>query len=222
MSVLSLHKASQPSNTLIKRASLTETSDSDDRQPRHLGRHSPDRQVTARIYHATDDDSDAPPFPPRIFRYRIRSRRPRPRVATPGTDSTTSVPNDLPSLQHIVEAATAAAIAAVDHHLAHLGLTPRPETASLHDTAHHHRSHAIPPPETASLHDTVNHHRSHSIPRPQTASLHVTVRHHRSHATPRPETASLHDTVRNHCSCTITAPPRRRAWWSQPPNPPRF
>ena len=47
-----------------KRASLTETSDSDNRQPRHQGRHPPDRQVTARIYHATDDDSDAPPFPP--------------------------------------------------------------------------------------------------------------------------------------------------------------
>ena len=189
-----------------KRASLTETSDSDDRQPRHQGRHPPDRQVTARIYHATDDDSDAPPFPPRIFRYRARSRRPHPRVATPRTDSIAPVPNDLPSLQHIVEAATAAAIAAVDHHLAHLRLTPRPETASLHDTVHHHRSHAIPRPETASLHDTVHHHRSHAIPRPETTSLHDTVRHHRSHATPRPETASLHDTVRNHRSCTIPVP----------------
>ena len=66
-----------------------------------------------------------------MFRYRTRSRRPRPRVAPPRTDSTAPVANGLPSLQHIVEAATAAAIAAVDHHLAHLGLTPRPETASL-------------------------------------------------------------------------------------------
>ena len=189
-----------------KRASLTETSDSDDRQPRHQGRHPPDRQVTARIYHATDDDSDAPSYPPRIFRYRTRSRRPHPRVATPRTDSTAPVTNDLPSLQHIVEAATAAAIAAVDHHLAHLGLTPRPDTASLHDTVYHHRSHAIPRPETASLHDTVHHHRSHAIPRPETASLHDTVHHHRSHAIPRPETASLHDTVHHHRSCAISAP----------------
>ena len=60
-----------------KRATLTETSESDDRQPRHQGRHHPDkRQVTARIYHAADDDSDAPPFPPQSFRYRNRSRRP--------------------------------------------------------------------------------------------------------------------------------------------------
>ena len=209
-----------------KRAILTETSDIDDRQPRHQGRHPPDRQATACIYHATDDDSDAPPFPPRVFRYRNRSRRPHPRVATPRTDSTAPVTNDLPSLQHIVEAATAAAIAAVDHHLAHLGLTPRPETAllrdtvhhrrshaiprpetaSLHDTVHHHRSHAIPQPEIASLRDTVHHRRSHAIPRPETASLHDTVHHHRSNATPRPETASLHDIVHHHCSYAIPAP----------------
>ena len=209
-----------------KRATLTETSDSDDRQLRHQGRHPPDRQVTVRIYHATDDDSDAPPFPPRIFRHRTRSRRPHPRVETPRTDITAPVTNDLPSLQHVVEAATAAAIAAVDHHLAHLRLTPRPDTASLHDTVyhhrshaiprsetvslrgtvHHHRSHAVPRPETASLHDTVHHHRSHAIPRPETASLHDTVHHHRSHAIPRPETASLHDTVHHHCSHAISRP----------------
>ena len=189
-----------------KRASLTETSDSDDRQPRHQGRHPPDRQVTARIYHATDDDSDAPPFPPRMFRYRTRSRRPHPRVATPRTDSTAPVTNGIPSLQHIVEAATAATIAAVDHHLAHLGLTPRPETVSLHDTVHHYRSHASPRPETASLHDTVHHHRSHAIPRPETASLHDTVHHHRSPAIPRPETASLHDTVHHLRSPAIPRP----------------
>ena len=114
-----------------KRSTLTETSDSDDRQSRHQGRDHPDkRQVTAHIFYTTDDDSDAPPFPPRIFRYRTRSRRPHPRAAPPRIDSTAPVTNDTPSLQHIVEAATAAAIAAVDHHLAHLGLTPRPETAS--------------------------------------------------------------------------------------------
>ena len=190
-----------------KRATLTETSDSDDRQPRYQGRHHPDkRQVTARIYHATDDNSDAPPFPPRMFRYRNRSRRPHPRVATPRADCTAPVTNDFPSLHNIVEAATAAAIAAVDHHLAHLGLTPRPDAASLPDTLHHHRSHAIPRLETASLHDTVYHHRSHAIPRPKTASLHDTVHHHRSHAIPRPETASIHDIVHHHRSHAIQRP----------------
>ena len=130
-----------------KRATLTETSDSDDRQPRHQGRHRPDnRKVTARIYHATEDDSDAPLFPPRMFRYRTRSRRPHPHVAPPRADSPVPHTNDLPSIQHIVEAATTAAIAAVDHHLPHLGLYPRPETASSHDTVHHHRSHATPAP----------------------------------------------------------------------------
>ena len=190
-----------------KRATLTETSDSDDRQPRYQGRHHPDeRQVTARIYHATDDDSDAPPFPPRIFRYRNRSRRPHPRVATPRVDCTASVTNDFPSLQNIVEAATAAAIAAVDHHLAHLGLTSRPDTASLHDTVHHHRSHANPRPETASLHNTVHHHRSHATPRPETASIHDHVPHHRSHAIPRSDTAPLNDTVHPYHSHATPAP----------------
>ena len=104
--------------------------------------------MTACIYHATDDYSDAPPFPPRFFRYRNRSRRPRPRVATPRADCTAPVTNDFPSLQNIVEAATAAAIAAVDHNLAHLGLTPRSDTAPLNDTAHPYRSHATPAPIT--------------------------------------------------------------------------
>ena len=145
-----------------KRATLTETSDSDDRQPRHQGRHRPDnRQVTARIYHATENDSDTPPFPPRRFRYRTRSRRPHPRVAAPRADSTAPDTSDLPSIQHIVEAATAAAIAAVDHHIAHLGLYPRPETASSHDIVHHHRSHATPaliaplPPLTGLMGPTI-------------------------------------------------------------------
>ena len=106
-----------------KRATLSETSDSDDRHLRHQGRHHPDkRQVTARIYHATDDDSDAPSFPPQIVRYRNRSRRPHPRIATPRADCAAPATNDSLLLQKIVEAATAAAIAAVDHHLAHLWL----------------------------------------------------------------------------------------------------
>ena len=47
-----------------KRASLTETSDSDDRQPRHQGRHPPDRQVTARIITRLTTIVMRPHFPP--------------------------------------------------------------------------------------------------------------------------------------------------------------
>ena len=149
-----------------KRATLSETSDSDDRHLRYQGRHHPDkRQVTARIYHATDDDSDAPSFPPRIFRYRNRSRRPHPRIATPRADCAAPATNDSLPLQKIVEAATAAAIAAVDHHLAHLGLTPRFETTPSPDTVHYPRSHAVPRLGTVSLPDTVHHPRSHATPR---------------------------------------------------------
>ena len=203
-----------------KRATLSETSDSDDRHLRHPGRHHPDkRQVTARIYHATDDDSDAPSFPPQIFRYRNRSRRPNPRIATPRADRAAPATNDSPSLQKIVEAATAAAIAAVDHHLAHLGLTTRPEPTPSLGTVHYPRPHAAPRLGTVPLSDTVHHphslaaprsdpapshdavlHRPHAVPRPATASLHDTVPH------PRPATASLHDTVTHHPPRAIPAP----------------
>ena len=199
----------------LKRATLSETSDSDDRHLRHQGRHHPDkRQVTARIYHATDDDSDAPSFPPQMFRYRNRSRRPHPRIAIPRADCAAPATNDSLSLQKIIEAATAAAIAAVDHHLAHLGLTTRPEptpslgtvhyprphaaprlgTVSLPDTVHHPHSLATPRSDPAPSHDTVPH------PRPATASLHDTVPH------PRPATASLHYTVTHHPPRAIPAP----------------
>ena len=203
-----------------KRATLSETSDSDDRHLRHQGRHHPDkRQVTARIYHATDDDSDAPSFPPQKFRYRNRSRRPHPRIATPRADCAAPATNDSLSLQKIVEAATAAAIAAVDHHLAHLGLTTRPEPTPSLGTVHYPRPHAAPRLGTVSLPDTVNHphsqatprsdpapshdavlHRPHAVPRPATASLHDTVPH------PRPATASLQDTETHHPPRAIPAP----------------
>ena len=217
-----------------KRATLSETSDSDDRHPRHQGRHHPEkRQVTARIYHATDDDSDAPSFPPQMFRYRNRSRRPHPRIATPRADRAAPTTNDSLSLQKIVEAATAAAIAAVDHHLAHLGLTTRPEPTPSLGTVHYPRPHAAPRLGTVSLPDTVYHphshatprsdptpshdaepHRPHAVPRPATASLHDTVLQPRPataslHDTvpqPRPATASLHDTVTHHPPRAIPAP----------------
>ena len=189
-----------------ERATLSETSDSDDRHLRHQGRHHPDkRQVTARIYHATDDDSDAPSFPPQIFRYRNRSRRPHPRIATPRADCAAPATNDSLPLQKIVEAATAAAIAAVDHHLAHLGLTTRPEPTPSYGTVHYPRPHAAPRLGTVSLPDTVHHPHSHATPRSDPAPSHDAVLH-RPHAVPRPATASLHDTVPHHPSRAIPAP----------------
>ena len=189
-----------------KRATLSETSDSDDRHLRHQGRHHPDkRQVTARIYHATDDDSDAPSFPPQFFRYRNRSRRPHPRIATPRADCAAPATNDSLPLQKIVEAATAAAIAAVDYHLAHLGLTTRPEPTPSLGTVHYPRPHAAPRLGTVSLPDTVHHPHSHATPRSDPAPSHDAVLH-RPHAVPRPATASLHDTVPHHPSRAIPAP----------------
>ena len=197
-----------------KRATLSETSDSDG-HPRHHGRTQLDkRQVAARIYHASDEDSDAPSFPPQIFRYRNRSRRPHPRIATPRADRATPATNDSFSLQKIVEAATAAAIAAVDHHLANLGLTTRPEPIPPLGTVHYPRPHVAPRLGTVSLPDTVHHPHSHATPRfdpipshdtvlqpqPATASLHDTV------PQPRPATASLHDTVTHHPPRAILAP----------------
>ena len=177
-----------------KRATLPETSDSDG-HPRHHGRNHPDkRQVTARIYHASDEDSDAPSFPPQIFRYRNRSRRPHPRIATPRADRATPATNDSFSLQKIVEAATAAAIAAVDHHLAHLGLTTRPEPIPPLGTVHYPRPHAAPRLGTVSLPDTVHHPHSHATPRSDPTPSHDAGLH-RPHAATRPATASLHDTV---------------------------
>ena len=215
------HRRDDPSSGRgnSKRATLSETSDSDG-YPRHHGRNHPDkRQVTARIYHASDEDSDAPSFPPQIFRYRNRSRRPHPRIATPRANRATPATNDSFSLQKIVEAATAAAIAAVDHHLAHLGLTTRPETTPSLGTVHHPRPRAAPRLGTLSLPDTVHHphslatprpdptpshdavlHPPHAVPWSATASLNDTVPH------PRPTTASLHDTVTHHPPRAIPAP----------------
>ena len=115
-----------------KRFTLPGTSDSDSSQnPRRAGRDRLDRrQVPPRLFHAAEHSgSDAPPFPPRISRYREHTQRLPPRVANssienaPGADSP-------PSLQHMVEAVVAAAIAAVDRHLAHMGLYSRSEPAS--------------------------------------------------------------------------------------------
>ena len=115
-----------------KRSTLPGTSDSDSSQnPRRAGRDRLDRrQVPPRLFHAAEHSgSDAPPFPPRISRYHEHTQRLPPRVANssienaPGADSP-------PLLQHMVEVAAAAAIAAVDRHLVHMGLYPRSEPAS--------------------------------------------------------------------------------------------
>ena len=114
------------------------------------------------MFHAAEqNDSDAPPFPPRISRRREHTQRLPPRVAktsiedTPGADSP-------PSLQHMVEAVTATAIAAVDRHLTHMGLYPRSEPASSQDFVNNvypfvtPASVATPPPLTGSVAPTTH------------------------------------------------------------------
>ena len=142
-----------------KRATLSRTSDSDsDQHPRRAGRdHLDRRQVPPRIFHAAEhNDSDAPPFPLRISRHREHTQRLPPRVAkfsiedAPGAGSP-------PILQHMVEAATAAAVAAIDRHLAHMGLYPRSEPAPSQDFMNYARplvapaSVATPPPPAGSM-----------------------------------------------------------------------
>ena len=116
-----------------KWATFSGTSDSDSSQhPRRAGRDRLDRrQVPPRIFHAAErSGSDAPPFPVRKFRH--REQRLPPRVANSSIENAPGAESP-PSLQHMVEAVTAAAIATVDCHLAHMGLYPRSEPASSHD-----------------------------------------------------------------------------------------
>ena len=136
-----------------KRATLSGTSDSDSRQhPRRAGRDRLDkRQVPPRIFHAMEhNDRDAPPFPPRISRCREHAQRLPSRVATtsaeyaPGADSPSS-------MQHMVQAITAAAIAAVDRHLAHMGLYPRSEPVSSHNFANNAYPFVAPAPVSAPI-----------------------------------------------------------------------
>ena len=142
-----------------KRATLSGTSNSDFHQhPRCAGRDRLDRrQVPPRIFHAAEhNDVDAPPFPPRISRRRERAQRLPTRVAEPCAENAPGV--DSPSsIQHMVEAITAAAIAAVDRHLAHMGLYPRSKPASSQDFVNNTRplvasaSVATPPPPAGSV-----------------------------------------------------------------------
>ena len=112
------------------------------------------RQVPPVIFHAAESDSDTPSFPPKIFRPRVTqrllSRAPisstvhdlsstvRGSDAAPSRAPISSTVHDLsstvhgsdaasaPSLKQMVEAVTAAAIAAVDRHLERLGLCIAP------------------------------------------------------------------------------------------------
>ena len=147
-----------------KRATLSGTLDSDSYQhPRRAGRDRLDRrQVPPRIFHAVEhNDSDAPPFPPRISKHREHTQRLPPRVANSSIEDAPGA-NSPPSLQHMIEAVTAAAIAAVDRHLAHMGLYPRSEPASSQDFVNHARplvapaSVATPPPPAGSVAPTTH------------------------------------------------------------------
>ena len=91
------------------------------------------RQVPPVIFHAAETDGDTPSFPPRIFRPRVTQRLPsRAPVSSTvhGSDAASA-----PSLKQMVEAVTAAAIAAVDRHLERLGLCIAPTVPHLDSAA---------------------------------------------------------------------------------------
>ena len=83
-------------------------------------------QVPPVIFHAAEQDSDTPSFPPRIFRPRVTQHLPSSAPISSMVNASDADPP--PSLKQIVEAVTTAAIAAVDRHLAHMGLCPAPIT----------------------------------------------------------------------------------------------
>ena len=117
-----------------KRATFSGTSDSDSGQhSRRAGRDRLDRrQVPSSIFHAAErNGSDAPPVPPRICRPRETQRLP-PRATNSSMENSPGA-DPPPSLQQMVKAVTAAAIATVDRHLAHMGLNPRSEPAPPQD-----------------------------------------------------------------------------------------
>jgi len=125
-----------------KRATRRLTSDSDSATPppRRTGNKKASRQVSHRIFHASDrDGSDSPPFPPRIARRRARSIQ----TQTP-CDSAASV-DSLPSMVQLTDAITAVTIATTERYLATLGLLPRPANASEVET------HVAPSVTTATL-----------------------------------------------------------------------
>ena len=97
------------------------------------------RQVPPVIFHAAETDSDTPSFPPRIFRPRVTQRLPSRTVHDLSSTVHGSDAASAPSLNQMVEAVTAAAIAAVDRHLERLGLciaptVPHPDSAAAPHT----------------------------------------------------------------------------------------
>ena len=76
------------------------------------------------MFHAAKHDSDTPLFPPRIFRPRVTQRLPSRAPNSSMINASDADPP--PSLNQMVEAETVVAIAAVDRHLAHMGLCPAP------------------------------------------------------------------------------------------------
>ena len=105
-----------------KRATFSGSDSDSGPHPRRTGRDR--RQVPHFIFHAAEHDSDTPSFPPRIFRPRVPQRLP-PRVPNSSMINASDA-DPPPSLNQMVEAVTTAAIAAVDRHLAHMGLCPAP------------------------------------------------------------------------------------------------
>ena len=95
-------------------------------------------------------DSDSNQHPRRPGRDRLDRRQVPPRVANPRIEDAPGADSP-PSLQHMVEAVTAAAIAAVDRHLAHMGLHPRSEPASSRDFVTNARPLMTPAPVATPL-----------------------------------------------------------------------
>ena len=128
-----------------KRATFS-GSDSDSSAPsgQHPRRTERDRrQVLPVIFHAAESDSDTPSFPPKIFRPRVTQRlRSRAPISSTLHDLSSTVHGSdaasAPSLKQMVEAVTAAAIAAVDRHLERLGLCIAPTVPHSDSTAAPH------------------------------------------------------------------------------------
>ena len=118
------------------------------------------RQVPPVIFHAAETDSDTPSFPPRSFRPRVTQRLPsRAPISSTVHDLSSTVHGSdaasAPSLKQIVEAVTAAAIAAVDRHLKRLGLDIAPTVPHLDRAATTVPPPAVPPHTVSPVERTV-------------------------------------------------------------------
>ena len=119
------------------------------------------RQVPPVIFHAAETDSDTPSFPPRIFRPRVTQRLPsRAPISSTVHDSAVSSTvhgsdaASAPYLKQMVKVVTAAAIAAVDHHLERMGLCTAhtvPHSDSVATAAPPQRSRRILYPQLHAL-----------------------------------------------------------------------